>query len=253
MAAALVSRRKRIRFEVDQAQKLAESAGLRACVFVTLTAGRDDWDPRGAISAYSDKLSKWLRRRGVPPVFVWVAEPQFKNECRIHYHVLVWVPRKHHKWHIPKPDLGMWLHGSSEVAWAHKPAAYLAKYMGKPARSASPEQRKRAFRLAMFKWRKFREKYPPHVRTFGSVGLTPDCRRLIAYRRLPEYVQRLHPVGEVERARKGGGYVVGGKRLVAAFVCNWLPGFGKVVGLSNRWQRDAEGSPVPLPGAYRRL
>lgn len=253
MAAALVSRRKRVRFEVDQAQKRADECGLRACIFVTLTAGRDDWDPRGAISSYMDKLAKWLKRRGVPPVIVWVAEPQFKNECRIHYHVLVWVPRKHWKWHIPKPDHGMWQHGASEVQWARKPAAYLAKYMGKPGRSASTEQRRRAFQLAMFKWRKFRDKYPPHVRTFGSVGLTPECRRQIAYRRLPEYVRRLHPLGEVARAKQGGGYEVNGRRLCSAFVVNWLPGFGKVMGLSNRWQRDSAGSPVPLPSAYRGL
>lgn len=253
MAAALIQRRKRIRFEVDQAQARADSLGLKACIFVTLTAARDDWDPRGAISAYTDKLAKWLKARGIPPVLVWVAEPQFKNHCRIHYHLLVWVPRRSRKWHIPKPDHGMWAHGSSEVAWAIKPWAYLAKYMGKPGRTATKEQRARSFRVAMFKWRQFRDKYPPHVRTFGSVGLTRECRARIAYRRLPDYVQQLHAEGQVCRARRGGGYVVaGGRKLCSAFTVSWLPGFGKVVGLSNHWQRDSNGSPQPLPSAYRR-
>lgn len=253
MASALVSRRKRIRFEVDQAQERAKALGYRACVFVTLTAASDDPLPAGAISAYLDKLSKWLKRRSIQPVIVWVAEPQFRNDCRIHYHVLVWVPRRHQKWHIPKPDAGMWRHGSSEVAWARHPAAYLAKYMGKPGRGATRDQRTRSFRLAMFKWRRFREKYPPHVRTFGSVGLTRECRARIAYRRLPDYVRSVHPEGTVERARRGGGYVVEGtRRLCSAFVVSWLPGFGKVMGMSNHWQRDSAGSPQPLPSAYRR-
>jgi hypothetical protein len=252
MAAALIQRRKNIRYEVEGAQGRAESHGLKACIFVTLTASRDDWDPRGAISAYTDKLSKWLRSRGIPPVLVWVAEPQFANDCRIHYHVLVWVPRRHQKWHIPMPDHGMWRHGSSEIDWARKPWAYLAKYMGKPGRSATSEQRARAFRLAMFKWRRFRDKYPPHVRTFGSVGLSRECRSRIAYRRLPKYVRQVHGEGQVARSKRGGGYVVNGRRLCSAFTVSWLPGFGKVIGLSNHWQRDSSGHLSPLPSAYRR-
>lgn len=250
---SLLKRQKGVLQYVKQAQLQADRMGYRACVFVTLTAssGAADWDAKGAISAYTDKLSKWLLRRGVSPLGVWVAEPQFKNECRIHYHLLVWVPRRSHKWHLPKPDLGMWAHGSSSVEWAKKPAAYMAKYMGKLGRGVTTEKRERAFRLALFKWRQFRAIYPAKTRTFAAFGLDAGARARIRYDRLPYPVRCNHSFGTVERAPRGGGFVIDGRRrLCSPYVVQALPGFGVVCGISARWYRDQVGALVPEGRAY---
>ena len=63
---SLLKRQKGVLQYVKQAQLQADRMGYRACVFVTLTAssGAAEWDAKGAISAYTDKLSKWLLRRG---------------------------------------------------------------------------------------------------------------------------------------------------------------------------------------------
>lgn len=253
---SLKKRQRAVLEYVRQAQAQADRLSYRACVFVTLTAasGADEWDAKGAISSYTDKLAKWLKRRSIKPLIVWVAEPQFNNECRIHYHLLVWVPRRSSKWHLPKPDLGMWGHGSSSVEWARKPVAYMAKYMGKLGRWVSQDQRDKAFKRALFKWRRFREIYPPKTRTFAAVGLDDHARARIRYDRLPGPVKDVQPFGMVERAPRGGGFIVAGRlRLCSPFVVSAMPGFGVVCQVSARWFRNGLGKLVPEGAAYSLL
>jgi len=227
----------------------AKQRGLRACIFGTLTSATDDPLPPRALSDFGDQTAKHYQRRGVEVILLWVAEPQFKNDCRIHYHFLLWVPARKRKWHLPMPDAsGRWRFGSSQVVWARHPARYLAKYLGKLSKGATVVQRAAHVRRAVFGWRKFRGKYPPKVRTYGVRGLSEDARNWLGYCKLPRYVRRWHAFGRIQQRRRGGGYVLSdGRCLRSAFKAR-VP--GAELELSSCWRKSESGVIYPLASAY---
>lgn len=95
--------------------------------FLTLTYRPDiEWSRRH-ISDFLMHLRKWLAARGGILRYAWVAELQARGA--LHYHVLVWVPRR---LRLPRPDAsGWWPHGMSNVETARNPVGYMVKYTTK--------------------------------------------------------------------------------------------------------------------------
>lgn len=127
----------RLRASIREAAKLHEQADRYAThrlgrpayrkTFITLTYRPGvDWSRRH-ISDFLMHARKWLAARGCVLRYAWVAELQGRGA--LHYHVLVWVPRR---LRLPRPDAsGWWPHGMSNVETARSPVGYMVKYASK--------------------------------------------------------------------------------------------------------------------------
>lgn len=92
---------------------------------VTLTyRDLDGFQPRH-VSLLLKHVRQWLKRRGHPFHYLWVAELQKRGA--LHYHIIVWLPRG---MTIPAPDKqGWWPHRMTQVKWAHHAVGFLCKYV----------------------------------------------------------------------------------------------------------------------------
>jgi hypothetical protein len=85
------------------------------------------------------QMRRYVRARGVPFLYVWVAEIQEQRAALrpgdlvkgtvLHYHLVVWLP---HRMSLPKADKqGWWRHGSTSRSVARRPVGYVMKYASK--------------------------------------------------------------------------------------------------------------------------
>jgi hypothetical protein len=234
----------------------ALSRGLKGAIFVTLTFAnrRDAVDPDGAIRNYVNALMMWCSRKwGFRPPYYWAAEPQ--GDGTLHYHLAVWVPRRHWRWHIPMPDRSHWPHGKSEVAWVRKSViGYLAKYLGKYGTSKAGKDESRLKRSAFFAWARFRGFYP-RTRTHGFGGVESRCRRALGRFRLPRYIRAFSAKYEGRAMRRpGGGWIVpglpGADYVQSAYSIESCIGGFLYVRPSGLWDLSGKEA-VPLPDALR--
>lgn len=151
-------------------------------VLVTLTyADGDAWRPNH-IRQFTRRVRDWCRDRRVQCRFVWVGELQKRGA--LHYHVLVWIPRR---FVLPKPDKrGWWPHGSTNVKEAQHAVSYIAKYASKTTAEQAAG-------------------YPPGARMHGAGGLDQEARRHVRYWQAPEWV-RDALTGRADIRKVPGGY-----------------------------------------------
>lgn len=181
---ALVARVVRMRRSVKAAARVVQEvalAGSLRCVpwLLTLTYREvDGWGPRD-VSRCLECLRAWAARRGFVVPYVWVAELQKRGA--VHYHVVVWVPKRYQ---VPKPDKqGWWRHGMSQRVRASKPIGYLLKYASKGGDGVQ---------------------FPRGLRLSGCGGLTGPGRAVRYWLCLPQWVMR--KAGEYQRiTRLPGG------------------------------------------------
>ena len=152
--------------------------------FVTLTyVGVDDWQA-DHMSAATEQFRRHCTRRGVACRYIWVAELQKRGA--VHYHLLAWLPRGVPMPHWDKPSTALsgravapfWSHGMTNTEVAKSGVGYLMKYLSKLGE------------LTIF---------PPHLRLYGSGGLTPQARGVRCWYNLPEWAKREHGVGDLRR------------------------------------------------------
>lgn len=171
---------------------------------LTLTYRPDvDWQP-GHVTALAKRMRDWLRRRGHELRYVRVAE--LTRAGRVHYHMLVWLPRGIT---LPKPDKqGWWPHGSTRIEWARRAIGYLAKYASKVEDfAAGPEGRA----------------FPRGLRLYAVGGLSGRARRIRAWWMLPAWLRDEWGSEHWPRRAVGGGWV---SRLTG----DWLPSPWRVSG-----------------------
>lgn len=151
-----------------EAGLLAQVRGERAFrkTFITLTYRQvAEWQP-GHVSGFIRHLRQWFKRRGEVCRFVWVGELQRRGA--LHYHVLVWVPRR---LLLPRPDeCGWWPHGSSKIETARNPVGYMVKY----ATKTGPGDL---------------ERLPKGVRLHGNGGASEFVRGMIRLVHLPRWLR----------------------------------------------------------------
>ena len=118
------------------------------------------------MSGYLDCLRLWAKRRGFVVPYVWVAELQLRGA--VHYHVVVWVPRR---LQLPKGDKqGWWRHGMTQRVRARKPVGYLLKYASKGTDGP--------------------QRFPRGLRLHGAGGLTAQGRAIRHWLCLPGWLVR---------------------------------------------------------------
>jgi len=141
-----------------------------------------EWSPRH-ISPLLNLIQKWARRRGYEIPYVWVAE--LTKRGRMHYHVMLWLPRGVT---IPKPDKqGWWPYGHTRIEWARSAVGYLCKYASKGTGEDHT--------------------FPKGARVHGAGGLTSVERRNRRWATAPAWVQDYwQPDADVHRAPGGGWY-----------------------------------------------
>jgi hypothetical protein len=167
---------------------------------VTLTyRDGDDWQPRH-VSDLLKNIRQWAGRRSVEVAYVWVGE--LTKRGRLHYHVLLWLPRGVT---LPKPDKqGWWRHGSTRIEWARKPVGYLVKYASK----GTGED-----------W-----DFPAGARIHGAGGLDAAERMQRRWWVAPQWVRTTWPEWEADTVpAKGGGWV-------ARSTGDWQPSPWEVIG-----------------------
>jgi hypothetical protein len=140
------------------------------------------WNPRH-VSETLDHIRKYLGRRGEVLRGVWVAE--LTQRGRVHYHLLLWLPRGTT---LPKPDKqGWWRHGSTRIEWARSGVGYMVKYASKGDSV---------------------ERFPRGLRLHGRCGLELVQRRRVAWHCLPRYVrEHFTECGAWVVRAYGGGWV----------------------------------------------
>lgn len=166
-------------------------------------ADADAFDPR-QLSGLMKHIREWAKRRGLPPLpYVWVLE-RGEKRGRLHYHLLIWLPKGVT---LPKPDKqGWWPWGHTRIAWARRAVGYLAKYATKGPRDGSGPF------------------FPKGARIHGKGGLTAVERSQCAWWRAPAWVKQAWPRWEDQpRPAPGGGWV---SRVLG----DWLPSPWKLVG-----------------------
>lgn len=156
-------------------QAVWESRGLGRSAyskkFITLTfRDGDDWQPR-CVSDFLHCVRQWLKRRGYAQALKYVHVAELQKRGAIHYHVVLWLPRK---LRLPCPDrCGWWPWGMSQVQTARNPVGYLVKY----ATKTRPET------VGGF---------PKGARIYGRGGLTPPQRVELRETTAPWWVQKLY-------------------------------------------------------------
>jgi hypothetical protein len=143
-----------------------------------------DWRPEH-VKRLLDRYRMWMKGKGVPCRYVWVAELQQRGA--IHYHVAFWVP---HGFKVPMADrAGWWPHGSTRIELARNAVPYLMKYLSKGSDKAGC-------------WR-----LPQGARMYGVGGLEHAFRRARRWLGLPAFVRaRASHLCDWKRA-PGGGWV----------------------------------------------
>lgn len=156
--------------------------------FITLTYRRkEDWRANH-VKDYLKRIRSWLYRRGLPMIYLWVAELQKRGA--VHYHVLLWVPKG--QW-LPYSDRqGWWTHGSTNAKPARKAVGYMMKYVSKEASKDGHD-------------------FPKGARIYGVGGLTDLARRVIRYWKAPKWFRKHLPV-DIEPSgfdlhRENGGWI----------------------------------------------
>ncbi len=148
-----------------QSRRLGRSAYRKTFITLTYRPG-EAWQARH-ISRYVRLMRQWFQRRDEVCRFAWVGELQGRGA--LHYHLLVWVPRR---LRLPRPDQsGWWPHGMSNIETARNPVGYMVKY----ATKTRPEDVKRL---------------PKGVRLHGNGGHDPGSRVTLRERLWPVWVQR---------------------------------------------------------------
>ncbi len=144
-------------------ERLGRSAYRKTFITLTYRPG-ETWEPRH-VSRFVRLMRQWFKRREYPCRFVWVGELQKRGA--LHYHVLVWVPRR---LRLPRPDAcGWWPHGMSNIETARNPVGYMVKY----ATKTRPEDIRRL---------------PKGVRLHGNGGHDPATRVHLRERLWPQWV-----------------------------------------------------------------
>jgi hypothetical protein len=82
----------------------------------------------GHVTEFIKRVREWAARQRLAVfAYVWCAEMQSRGA--VHYHVLVWLPRRVT---LPKPDKrGWWCHGMTRTERARNAVGYIAKYVSK--------------------------------------------------------------------------------------------------------------------------
>jgi len=171
---------KRVRWLGVMCQEAAERLDPHGWVaFVTLTYRPEvEWGPRH-ITQYIRSVRRVLERRGVRPIYLWVAE--LTAAGAVHYHCLFWLPRGVM---LPKPDQAGWEHGWSRIEkMRSRGVGYLLKYA-----------RKGSVRLP----------FPRGLRLYGFGGLDGDQRDKANWHCLPRYQRERCEWFEAVRKCAGG-------------------------------------------------
>lgn len=183
----------RLRMNVGAAARLqmaAQRQGHRPddCLMLTLTyrngdSGGVEWSPRH-ISECLKRIRQWMKRRGWPVRYVWVAELG-ERSGRLHYHVGLWVPCGES---IPFVDAqGWWPHGATNVERARHAVGYLMKYLTKGSTETALGE------------------YPKGARVYGIGGVAVAERRVRSWLNRPAWLQaRFDCTAQVHRAAGGG-------------------------------------------------
>lgn len=146
-----------------QSRRLGRSAYRKTFITLTYRPG-ETWEPRH-VSRFVRLMRQWFQRRDEACRFAWVGELQKRGA--LHYHVLVWVPRR---LRLPRPDTcGWWPYGMSNIETARNPVGYMVKY----ATKTRPEDVKRL---------------PKGVRLHGNGGHDPHSRVTLRERLWPMWV-----------------------------------------------------------------
>jgi hypothetical protein len=146
------------------ASRLGRAAYRKTFITLTLRPGQT-WERR-QISRFIRLLRQWFQRRDEACRFVWVAELQKRGA--LHYHVVVWVPRR---LRLPKPDqCGWWPYGMSKIETARNPIGYMVKY----ATKTRPDDLKRL---------------PKGVRLHGNGGHLPSARVSLRETLMPGWIK----------------------------------------------------------------
>lgn len=134
-------RDKRVRMGIVRGAEIIEmgmqSAGNRYRAAMVTTTYRPGvvYDPL-QIALAVNNLRNWASRRGARVRYVWRLEFGARSG-RLHYHVVVWLPRG---LTMPKWDkAGWWPHGMTKMEWARRPVGYLAKYASKASTAGADE------------------------------------------------------------------------------------------------------------------
>ena len=148
-----------------QSRRLGRSAYRKTFITLTYRPG-ESWEPCH-VSRFVRLMRQWFGRRGESCRFAWVGELQKRGA--LHYHVLVWVPRR---LRLPRPDsCGWWPYGMSNIETARNPVGYMVKY----ATKTRPEDVKRL---------------PKGVRLHGNGGHDPVTRVQLRERLWPMWVAK---------------------------------------------------------------
>ena len=177
--------------------------------FVTLTyIGVDDWQA-DHMSAATEQFRRHCARMRVPCRYIWVAELQKRGA--VHYHLLAWLPKgvRMPQWDKASTSLSgrvvapFWSHGMTNTEVAKSGVGYLMKYLSKLGE------------LTVF---------PPHLRLYGSGGLTTQARGVRCWYNLPEWAKREHGVGDLRRLGSRLIVLDTGEVLPPMYACKVIPG-----------------------------
>ena len=181
--ARIAGLRRSVGFAARAMGAAADRPGFRAgyVAMLTCTYHRgEDWTPRH-LSDCLERIRKWLKRRGVPMRYVWVAELQKRGA--LHYHVALWLPDGIV---IPKADqAGWWPHGSTNVKQARKAVPYLLKYLSKGMDCSG---------------------FPKGARIHGSGGQGHELKRAKRWLGLPGFIKARADIHDDWRRAPGGGW-----------------------------------------------
>ena len=211
------SRLRRMKQSVlTSARLITERKGFRPpkAAMLTLTYRPEvEWEPRH-ITQVLKCIRAWAARRGISIPYVWVAE--LTKAGRMHYHVLLWLPRG---FSLPKPDKqGWWHHGFTRIEWAKSAGGYLAKYASKGDAKAN---------------------FPKGARISGTGGLASSERQERRWWLLPTWLRdSAEPDHDWKRAI-GGGFASRPLRLAVASPF-------RLIGVARGWVRVALAGPPQL-------
>ena len=136
------------------ARVIAEDVGPLRPIMVTMTyAPGIEW-AAGHVTEFVKRVREWCARQALRVFsYVWCAELQSRGA--VHYHVLIWLPRRVT---LPKPDRrGWWAHGMTRTERARNAVAYIAKYASKLESKSG-------------------DRWPRGIRMHGAGGLSPAGR-----------------------------------------------------------------------------
>lgn len=123
----------------------------------------DGWNPND-IRFFLNRVRAYLARRGLPFIYVWVAELQKRGA--LHYHVMIWLPKN---FKLPRfARFGWWDHGFTDQRIAQKAVGYLMKYISKD---------------------ETKNKFPRGVRIYGYGGASVEVKRRIRFFRCNQSIR----------------------------------------------------------------